>query len=32
MLRERYTVVEGERELALIEGKSWGKRPLATRS
>lgn len=26
--KERYALVDGERELADIEGKSWGKRPV----
>jgi hypothetical protein len=26
--RERYALAEGERELALIDGKSWGRRPV----
>jgi len=26
--RERYALVDGERRLALIEGKGWGKRPV----
>src|SRR4051812_13449633 len=26
--RERYALVEGERELVLIDGKSWGRRPV----
>lgn len=26
--RERYALVDGERELALYEGKSWGRRPV----
>jgi len=26
--RERYALVEGERELATIEGKGWGKHPV----
>ena len=25
---ERYALAEGERELVLIEGKSWGRRPV----
>ncbi len=28
MWRERYALVEDGRELATIEGKSWGKRPV----
>src|SRR4051812_35341815 len=26
--RERYALAEGERELVLIDGKSWGRRPV----
>lgn len=26
--RERYALAEGERELAILEGKGWGKRPV----
>jgi hypothetical protein len=26
--RERYAVVDGERELAVLDGRSWGKRPV----
>ena len=26
--RERYVLADGERELALIEGKGWGRRPV----
>ena len=26
--RERYVLADGERELATIEGKGWGKRPV----
>ena len=26
--RERYAVVDGERELALLDGKSWGRTPV----
>src|SRR5262249_1708112 len=26
--RERYAVVDGDRELALLDGKSWGRRPV----
>jgi hypothetical protein len=26
--RERYALVDGERELALLDAKSWGKRPV----
>jgi len=28
MWRERYALGDGERELAVLEGKSWGKRPV----
>jgi hypothetical protein len=28
MFRERYALVDGDRELATIEGKGWGKRPV----
>ena len=28
MFRERYALAEGETELATIEGKGWGKRPV----
>jgi hypothetical protein len=28
MWRERYALADGERELATIEGKGWGKRPV----
>ena len=28
MWHERYALAEGERELVVIEGKSWGKRPV----
>lgn len=27
--RERYALVDGERELAVFDGKGWGKRPVA---
>ena len=27
--RERYALAEGETELALLDGKSWGRRPVA---
>jgi hypothetical protein len=27
--RERYALAEGDQELALLDGKSWGKRPVA---
>ena len=27
--RERYALVDGERSLATIEGKGWGKRPVS---
>lgn len=26
--RDRYALVDGERELALLDGKSWGRRPV----
>jgi hypothetical protein len=26
--RERYSLMDGDRELALLEGKSWGRRPV----
>jgi hypothetical protein len=26
--RERYALLDGDRELALLEGKSWGRRPV----
>jgi hypothetical protein len=26
--RERYALADGERELALLDGKGWGKRPV----
>ncbi len=26
--RERYALVDGERELVLLDGKGWGKRPV----
>jgi hypothetical protein len=26
--RERYAVVDGDRELAVLEGKAWGRRPI----
>ena len=26
--RERYALAEGDRELALLDGKGWGKRPV----
>jgi hypothetical protein len=26
--RERYAIVDGERELAILDGKGWGKRPV----
>src|SRR5262249_47327981 len=26
--KDRYALVEGERELAVLEGKDWGKRPV----
>ncbi len=29
--RERYALVEGDRELALLEGKGWGSRPVRIR-
>ena len=29
--RERYALVEGDRELALLEGKGWGRRPVRIR-
>jgi hypothetical protein len=29
--RERYALAEGERELAVFDGKGWGKRPVAVR-
>jgi hypothetical protein len=29
MWRERYALLEGDRQLATIEGKSWGKRPVS---
>jgi hypothetical protein len=28
MWRERYALADGERELAILEGKGWGKRPV----
>jgi hypothetical protein len=28
MFRERYALSDGERELALLDGKGWGKRPV----
>src|SRR4051812_8169283 len=28
MWRERYALADGERELAVLEGKGWGKRPV----
>jgi hypothetical protein len=27
--RERYALVDGDRELAVLDGKGWGKRPVA---
>jgi hypothetical protein len=27
--RERYALLDGERELARLDGKGWGKRPVA---
>lgn len=27
--RERYSLADGERELALLDGRSWGRRPVA---
>jgi hypothetical protein len=27
--RERYALLDGERELALLDGKGWGKRPVS---
>jgi hypothetical protein len=29
VLRERYALVDGDRELALLDARSWGKRPVA---
>jgi hypothetical protein len=29
--KDRYALVEGERELAVLEGKDWGKRPVKIR-
>ncbi len=26
--RERYVLADGDRELAVLEGKSWGRRPV----
>jgi hypothetical protein len=31
MWRERYALADGERELAVFDGKGWGKRPVAVR-
>jgi hypothetical protein len=27
--RERYALVDGDRELALVDGKGWGRRPVS---
>jgi hypothetical protein len=29
--RERYALADGDRELAVFDGKSWGKRPVTVR-
>jgi hypothetical protein len=29
--RERYALVAGEREIAILDGKGWGRRPVAVR-
>jgi hypothetical protein len=28
MWRERYALADGDREIALLDGKSWGRRPV----